>query len=776
MRRFFRFGLTTRLVLLTVIAVLPALAIQAYNEYDLRRARENDMRERVVQITRQFGEEMGELREGARQLLAALSRLPRIMAFRGADCQELLVSMKTSYPNYESLSVFDANGRTVCSSSTATPEFATDLPFFQRAMAKDGLAVGNYWVNPANGAKIIHFAMKFSASNGATSGVVAAAMDLKWLSSHLAERGLPPSASILIADREGNIISRLPNPDALVGKNMRKGHAEIMDGNQTGWEEAAGVDGVPRIFGFLPPALPPGDLFLSAGLSKAEAFQDIDRATRRGVALILAGLLVAIGAAIYGGRYFIRNPIQNLSAAAARWRDGEYNARVHYGDPASEIGQLTAAFNEMADAVSSREAAQKKAEHDLSELASTLEERVETRTAELASANRIKSQFLANMSHEIRTPMNGVLGMLELLLEDGLSSKQHRLAQTAFRSGESLLNIVNGVLDLSKIEAGKLQINTEPFNLHVMIEESVELFAGAARSKNINLAHLISQDTPTNIIGDQGRIRQILTNVLGNAIKFTSAGEVALYVNVTFFGSGEAVLEFKVRDTGIGIAPEKQSEIFDIFAQADGSTTRRYGGTGLGLNIARQLCELMGGTIDVESNAGQGSVFRFHVTVGVVPDEAADEPVKDWSFLKGRSALIVDDNATNLEILENHLSRLGIRTRLVTNSEAALGVLQGSADIGVSFDFILIDRVLPTASGCELVKRIKADTTLTGIQIIILSSSEDLPDTAGNGPERWLMKPVRRSELYECLEMTAPSAPVNPRLATTAPETSTTCS
>jgi signal transduction histidine kinase/DNA-binding response OmpR family regulator/HPt (histidine-containing phosphotransfer) domain-containing protein len=774
MRRFLRFGLTARLVLLTVLAVLPALAIQTYNEYDLRRAREDDIRQRVVQITMQFGEEMGELREGARQLLVALARLPWIETMAPEQCSRHLNALKASYPNYESLSVADSTGRTVCSSSPASPAQVADLPFFKRAISQGGLAVGNFWQNPVNGAKVIHFAMRFAGLDGRPAGVVAVALNLDWLSEHLADRGLSPSASILIADREGNIIARLPHPEVLVGKNMRKSHERIMDGSQTGWEEAKGVDNVVRIFGYVPPALPPGDLFLSAGMAKAEAFTDIDHATKRGIFLIASGLAVAIIAALYGGWYFIRRPIRGLTRVAADWRDGNYQARAVVAGSGSEFDHLTLAFNEMAEAVSSREAAQKKAEEELVEFASTLEERVDRRTEELAQANRVKSQFLANMSHEIRTPMNGVLGMLELLLQDNLTPKQRRFAQTAFRSGESLLHVVNGVLDLSKIEAGKLHISSEPFNLQTMIEETVELFAGAARSKKISLAHLIAQDVPSTAVGDEGRIRQVLTNVLGNAVKFTTAGQVVLYVNVADAGMDRTKVEFTVRDTGIGIPLEKQRGIFDIFAQADGSTTRRYGGTGLGLSIARQLCEMMGGSISVKSEPGAGSEFRFSVTVGNTDDDRSDEVIEDWSALQGRSALVVDDNETNLEILESHLTRMGLRTRLVTNSVAALGVLQENADNGIPFDFVLIDKNLPGSDGCQLARRIGTDPTLSDARIIILTSSDELPDTAATDQERWLVKPVRRAELYECLSATAAASSSRPTAQSPAPPASAT--
>ena len=244
-------------------------------------------------------------------------------------------------------------------------------------MAQPGLAVGNYWVDSANGRKMIHFAERFDGSDGHIAGVVFAGLDLAWLSSHLKERGLSPTASILIADREGNIIARLPNPDALVGKNMRKSHEPLMDGDEAGWEEAVGVDGAMRIYGYVPAALPPKDFFLSVGQSKAEAFAAIDNATLRGVALILAGLLAAIYAAWVGGRKFIRRPIDGLLKVTAEWRNGNYNARARLEDRASEIGRLGSAFDEMADALAARHAAQQKAEEELRQLNATLEARIQ---------------------------------------------------------------------------------------------------------------------------------------------------------------------------------------------------------------------------------------------------------------------------------------------------------------------------------------------------------------------------------------------------------------
>jgi two-component system, sensor histidine kinase len=474
-------SLTARMFFLVLIAVMPALGIQAYNEYDLRRAHEDEIRNKTVQITKQFGAEMGEIREGAHQLLVALSRLPAVRVMDPTSCATVLASLDESFPNYNLLGVADAEGNVRCTSRATALTSVADFSFFTRALMQDGLSVGNYWVEPGNNAKEVHFGLRFSNdAKGPVTGVVFASLDLEWLSEHLKERGLSPSQSILIADREGNIIARLPNPEKLVGKNMRKGHAEIMDGDTTGWEEAKGVDGVTRIFGYVPPALAPKDFFLSAGESKTEAFAAIDSATLRGIALILIGLVLALYAARIGGRTFIQRPIEALLQTSSEWSEGNYLGRVQLRDPHSEIGRLGAAFNHMADAVASRDAAQREAEERLRQLNATLEERVEERTRELVAANLAKSQFLANMSHEIRTPMNGVLGMVELLLQTELAPTQQRYVETVRRSADTLLALINGILDLSKIEAGKLELEKHDFNLRELMEDLTYSFSEAA--------------------------------------------------------------------------------------------------------------------------------------------------------------------------------------------------------------------------------------------------------------------------------------------------------
>jgi signal transduction histidine kinase len=616
-------NLTARLIILVLIAVYPAIVFQAYNEYELRKAREADIRQQVVQITKQFGEEIGELREGARQFLLALAQLTPVKLQDSEACSALLATLAPQYANYSLLAAADIHGRIFCSSVPLTYSSVTDEPFFKRAIAQDGLAVGNYWADPTTGQRMIHFALKFGNADSGTAGVVFAGLDLAWLSEHLKERGLSPTSSILIADREGNIVARLPNPEKLVGKNMRKSHEDIMDGNTTGWEEALGVDGVTRIFGYVPPALPPRDFFLSAGQSKAEAFAAIDAATARGIGLIVLGLLAATVAAVVGGRRFLQEPISGLLHFATEWRNGNYAARVEVRQPSSEIGRLGATFNAMADALDARYTAQKRLEKELRELNATLESRVEERTIELANANRAKSLFLANMSHELRTPLNAIIGFGEMMHREimgpiGLPAYKE-YAQHIHESGMHLLSLVEEMLDLAKVEAGKLQIERQPTQPGVLLAESLVMLRLAAEAAKVEL---VVEGDPASwpaLDGDAVKLKQVFMNLIGNAIKFTPAGG-----RVTVSGETDAgTLRVRIRDTGIGIGTQDIPLVQQPFYRVNSVLDGKHQGAGLGLPFAKSVVELHGGSLEIESKLGAGTTVTVTLPLLPLPVEAA---------------------------------------------------------------------------------------------------------------------------------------------------------
>ncbi len=620
MARFVFSSLRTRLLLLVLLAATPALGLTLYTAAEQRRLSALEIHQRALQLVRLAASDQKEMVSQARQLLHVLVRLPAV-ADRSL-CNGIFADLLQQHPRYANLGVARPDGHVFCSGIPLTqPITVSDRAWFRRTLQSRDFTIGGYQISRITGKASVNFSYPVLDASTNVRAVVFAALDLTWLNKLAAEAQLPPGSTLSILDHQGIVLARYPDPERWVGRSVPDApvfeaiRTQEADGTRLHHRannivEAADLDGTPLLFAFTSLDDPANnkDVYVSIGIPRTIAFAEADRLLMRNLAALGLVTALALAAAWVGGDLFLLRRLSTLVSASKKLAAGDLSTRTGLSYAEGELGQLAHAFDEMASSLQVQETERRR-----------LEEEVRHRER-LEDILRFRSEFIVNVSHELRTPLNAVIGFSELLEDEKfgrLNEKQKRYVQNIWASGTHLLNLINDILDLSKIEAGKLALRLESIHLPNALRAVVTLLRPQAEAKGLVLT--LSVDERVNVLAaDPIRFNQILYNLLSNAVKYTPAGGS---VTMMAYPTEPDAVEIEVKDTGIGFRAEDVPKLFQPFTQLDTSLGRRHQGTGLGLALTKNLVELHGGSIRAQSaGEGQGSTFTF-----TLPIRASDQ-------------------------------------------------------------------------------------------------------------------------------------------------------